>query len=108
MTAVDDVTDWRARGACRTVDPDLFFPVSAVGLSLRQEQRAKAVCAGCQVRPECLRYALSSGQVHGVWGGRTADELIRLRRCRQRAHPRQAALLTKPGHIDQTAPVALS
>lgn len=89
MTAVDVVTDWRARGACITADPDLFFPVSAVGLSQRQEERAKAVCAGCQVRPECLQFALGSGEVHGVWGGLAADELTRLR-----AHRRRAALLT--------------
>jgi WhiB family transcriptional regulator, redox-sensing transcriptional regulator len=94
MTAVGDVTDWRARGACIAADPDLFFPVSAAGLSLRQEQRAKAVCGGCQVRPECLRYALGTDQVFGVWGGHTAEELARLRRNRKRANRRRAALLT--------------
>lgn len=94
MTAVDDVPDWRARGACTAADPDLFFPVSAAGPSLRQEQRAKAVCAGCQVRPECLQYALSTGQVYGVWGGHSADELTKLRRNRQRAYRRRAALVT--------------
>jgi WhiB family transcriptional regulator, redox-sensing transcriptional regulator len=91
MTAIDGVTDWRARGACVTEDPDLFFPVSTVGLSQRQEQRAKTVCAGCPVRLECLQYALDSGQMHGVWGGLAADELTRLRRNRQRAVRRRAA-----------------
>jgi WhiB family redox-sensing transcriptional regulator len=92
MTAIDDITDWRAHGACLTEDPDLFFPVSTAGLSQHQEQRAKAVCADCPVRLECLQYALDSGQVHGVWGGLAADELTRLRRNRQRALRRRAAL----------------
>jgi len=97
MTAVDDVADWRARGACLSADPDLFFPVSASGLSLRQERRAKAVCAGCQVREECLQYALDSAQPVGVWGGLNAAELTRLRRNRQRAQRRAALLTAGPG-----------
>lgn len=91
MTAVDDVTDWRARAACVSADPDLFFPVSTAGLSRRQEERAKVVCADCPVRAECLQFALDSGQTYGVWGGLTELELIRLRRSRQRAQRRRAA-----------------
>ena len=74
--------NWRTRGACVTADPDLFFPISSSGASRRQEQRAKAVCASCGVRSECLDYALASRQVHGVWGGLGETELARLRRRR--------------------------
>ena len=35
---------------------------------------AKSVCARCQVRKQCLSYALATGPVHGVWGGTSEDE----------------------------------
>jgi WhiB family transcriptional regulator, redox-sensing transcriptional regulator len=35
---------------------------------------AKAMCAGCDVRPACLEYALSRPEDHGVWGGLDEDE----------------------------------
>lgn len=55
---------WRGRAACRDVDPDLFFP--ELGGSA---QDAKAVCAECPVRAQCLEYALATGQRFGVWAG---------------------------------------
>ena len=79
MTARDDV-DWRSLGACLSADPDLFFPISPDGASRREEARAKAVCATCVVRAECLAFAVQTRQVHGVWGGLGEAELARLRR----------------------------
>jgi WhiB family redox-sensing transcriptional regulator len=69
--------DWRRAAACRTADPDLFFPVSSSGRSLLQIAQAQAVCAACMVRRPCLEFALATGQAHGVWGGTTEEE----RRC---------------------------
>lgn len=66
MTGIHDAPDWRSLGACLTADPDLFFPISPSGPSQRQESRAKAVCARCGVRDECLRFALRTNQAHGV------------------------------------------
>jgi len=66
--------DWRSAAACRDTDPDLFFPVSGSGRSLDQAEQAKAVCAGCPVRPSCLAFALRTGQPHGIWGGLTEEE----------------------------------
>jgi WhiB family transcriptional regulator, redox-sensing transcriptional regulator len=65
---------WWLLAACRYEDPDLFFPVSAIGKSLQQAAEAKAVCAGCPVRAECLAFALRTKQVHGIWGGMTEEE----------------------------------
>ncbi|MFD1931455.1 WhiB family transcriptional regulator [Nonomuraea mangrovi] len=67
---------WLRRGACRTSDPDLFFPPAP---SPAQEARAKAVCSGCQVLAECRAYALRAGESEGIWGGLTPDERRRLR-----------------------------
>jgi WhiB family transcriptional regulator, redox-sensing transcriptional regulator len=65
---------WRSAAACRVADPDLFFPVSSSGPALEQVAEAKEVCARCQVRPECLAFALRTRQVHGVWGGMSEQE----------------------------------
>ena len=65
----------------RDTDPELFFPIGTAGPALHQEARAKQICAGCQVRTACLRWALASGQEVGVWGVTSEDErrTIRLR-----------------------------
>jgi WhiB family redox-sensing transcriptional regulator len=59
------------------VDPDLFFPER--GASTRE---AKAVCRGCEVRDECLEYALDQGEKFGIWGGLSERERRRVRRQR--------------------------
>jgi len=65
---------WRWLAACRSADPDLFFPISSSGRSLAQVAEAKAICAGCQVRRDCLSFALRTHQVYGVWGGLSEQE----------------------------------
>jgi Transcription factor WhiB len=49
------------------------------GPSLAQVAQAKAICAGCPVRRECLAFALRTHQVHGVWGGLSEQERHPLR-----------------------------
>ncbi len=66
--------DWLDRAACRDQNPELFFPVSEVGPGAEQIARAKAVCAQCPVRDECLSYAIDNRLDHGVFGGMTPDE----------------------------------
>lgn len=61
--------DWRTRKACSLEDADLFFSTAAA-----QTEMAKAVCATCPVRLQCLQWALESGQNSGVWGGLSEDE----------------------------------
>jgi WhiB family transcriptional regulator, redox-sensing transcriptional regulator len=81
------------QAACQSADPELFFPVAGGGASLADIARAKAVCAACRVREQCLNYAIESGQAHGVWGGTTVDErrAIAARRRRDLAR-RESAL----------------
>ncbi|MDR0345699.1 MAG: WhiB family transcriptional regulator [Nocardiopsaceae bacterium] len=74
MSVTEYGQDWWARAACRSADPELFFPISALGPAQDQAAAAKSVCEDCQVRQECLSFALSTGQAHGVWGGLSADE----------------------------------
>ena len=66
--------DWRHRAACRSVDPEVFFPVPVEGLAYRTRVAvAKAVCGGCAVRAECLAWALAH-QPDGIAGGMTEHE----------------------------------
>ncbi len=60
--------------ACQSADPDLFFPVSAAGAGLAEIADAKAICARCGIRQQCLEYALATRQSHGIWGGATEEE----------------------------------
>ncbi|MDP8938230.1 MAG: WhiB family transcriptional regulator [Actinomycetota bacterium] len=69
------LTSWRREAACRDMDTDIFFP-----LTDEEAGPAKAVCATCPVRSECLQFALASRQHDGVWGGLTEAERRRLRR----------------------------
>jgi WhiB family redox-sensing transcriptional regulator len=59
--------DWQLRGACRGMDPSIFFP--AVGRRARHETRAKAVCEICPVLTQCRQYALDAAEPYGIWGG---------------------------------------
>jgi WhiB family transcriptional regulator, redox-sensing transcriptional regulator len=77
------------QAACRSADPDLFFPMAGPRAGLT-EIRAKAVCARCPVREPCLDYAIETGQPHGVWGGTTVDERHTLAARRRRHRTRQA------------------
>jgi WhiB family redox-sensing transcriptional regulator len=64
----------------------MFFPASDADAG-----DAKAVCANCPVREQCLEWALATRQEEGVWGGLTDNERRRLRRRRRDAARRAAA-----------------
>jgi WhiB family transcriptional regulator, redox-sensing transcriptional regulator len=81
---------WMSEGACRSEDPELFFPIGEGGASSGQIQQAVSICHGCGVEAQCLRFALINGIKDGIWGGRTEQErhaMVRTRRTR-RAHLR--------------------
>lgn len=69
-------TDWVNGAACRGSDPDQLFVQGAA------QNRAKLVCLGCRVRPECLADALDHRIEFGVWGGMTERERRALLRRR--------------------------
>ena len=76
--------DWVHRARCRNEDPELFFPVGITGPAAEQAEAAKAVCRLYDVRPECLEWALLTGQDSGVWGGTSEEERRSLGRHRRR------------------------
>lgn len=72
----DEVPDWQERALCAQTDPEAFFPEK--GGSTRE---AKRICSGCEVRAECLDYALANDERFGIWGGLSERERRRLRRA---------------------------
>jgi len=66
---------WQERALCAQTDPEAFFPEK--GGSTRE---AKKVCTGCEVRAECLDYALANDERFGIWGGLSERERRKLRR----------------------------
>jgi WhiB family redox-sensing transcriptional regulator len=71
---------WRARAACRFCPPELFFPGETPGIAHECTEQAKRVCRACEVRNECLDFALESRQEYGIWGGTDEKERGRIRR----------------------------
>ena len=73
--AADHALAWQADALCAETDPEAFFPEK--GGSTRE---AKKICTGCEVKAECLEYALSNDERFGIWGGLSERERRRLRR----------------------------
>jgi WhiB family redox-sensing transcriptional regulator len=86
--AADLLADWKKKAACAGYPNSLFFPPSDAATT--RVEKAKAVCATCQVGEECLEYALETNQRAGIWGGATEDERKSLRRKWMAARRRSA------------------
>lgn len=71
----DTLMGWQERALCAQTDPEAFFPEK--GGSTRE---AKRVCSGCEVRGECLEYALAHDERFGIWGGLSERERRKLKR----------------------------
>lgn len=71
-----DLSDlwWMDLGRCAEVDPEIFFPEKGGNV-----KPAKKVCSGCEVREQCLEYALKHGIRPGIWGGMSERERRRLK-----------------------------
>ncbi len=78
LTAVHDdesaLLAWQEQALCAQTDPEAFFPEK--GGSTRE---AKRICVGCEVKGECLEYALGQDERFGIWGGLSERERRRLK-----------------------------
>jgi len=83
-----DPEPWMAKGLCAQVDPDLWFPEK--GGSARE---AKRICQTCEVRAECLAFALREHERFGIYGGLSERE-------RRKLTPRERRTLTRPPTAD--------
>jgi len=83
---------WREQAKCRKKDPNFFFPHPS---ELKKTKAAKAFCQGCLCRRECLDYALTTNEEHGIYGGTTPEErtLMRGILSSSSVQPRKKSLL---------------
>lgn len=83
---------WKNAAHCRGMDPESFFPdKSGAG-------KARAVCANCPVRLDCLEFAISEREIYGVWGGCPKRVRDRVRRRMLQRNVRSVKeLLRGPG-----------
>ncbi|MEV7631292.1 WhiB family transcriptional regulator [Microbacterium sp. NPDC089318] len=71
----DGALAWQVDALCAQTDPEAFFPEK--GGSTRD---AKRICTSCDVRGECLEYALNNDERFGIWGGLSERERRKLKR----------------------------
>ncbi len=71
----DDALAWQSDALCAQTDPEAFFPEK--GGSTRD---AKRICTSCEVRDQCLEYALANDERFGIWGGLSERERRKLKR----------------------------
>jgi WhiB family redox-sensing transcriptional regulator len=86
--AVDRLTEptWRVDAQCRQKNAGYFFAPAHFERKEEKHARegaARALCGACRVQAECLEYALTVQEPHGIWGG--MNELERRRLLRKRA-----------------------
>ncbi len=86
-----DDDDWRELAACRSTEPDLFFPIGTTGPAVDQIEAAKRVCRTCEAQEPCLDFALATNQESGVWGGTSEEERRKLRKAWLAARRRRAS-----------------
>lgn len=71
----DNPLSWQTDSLCAQTDPEAFFPEK--GGSTRD---AKKICSSCEVRTQCLEYALENDERFGIWGGLSERERRKLRK----------------------------
>nr|WP_277605632.1 WhiB family transcriptional regulator [Glycomyces sp. L485] len=80
-----NVPEWQVRALCAQTDPEAFFPEK--GGSTRD---AKRICARCEVKENCLQYALEHDERFGIWGGLSERERRKIKRQAREAARRRA------------------
>ncbi|WP_374462010.1 WhiB family transcriptional regulator [Microtetraspora sp. AC03309] len=73
LFAAGDDLDWQESALCAQTDPEMWFPEKGAS-----NADAKRVCRSCEVRAECLEYALANEEPYGVWGGLSEMQRRRL------------------------------
>ncbi len=75
MGLVDEL--WQRKAACKGPQSAMFFPPSHFEKKdekERRERQAKSICAQCNVKADCLTYAMDIREPHGIWGGLNETE----------------------------------
>ena len=75
IDGTDEEAEWTERTLCAETNPEAFFPEKN-----NSTRKAKKVCLSCDVRNECLDYALAHDERFGIWGGLSERERRRLKK----------------------------
>jgi WhiB family redox-sensing transcriptional regulator len=67
----DPDDSWVDKAKCHAGDGIKWFPDQGERM---QTKIAKEYCFDCQVKAECLSYAMKNEIIHGIWGGKSAYE----------------------------------
>ena len=75
---MSDYPRWESTPACAGTDTELWFNEDDEP-GYREKNLLQKICAGCEVRNQCLDYSLRHS-VMGYWAGTTPRERQRLRK----------------------------
>lgn len=63
---------WQDEAACNSQGNDIFF--ADPSCQSTEINQAKAICKRCDVRWNCLNFAVKNDIAYGIWGGFTPAE----------------------------------
>ena len=66
---------------CQETDPEIFF-VDINGSTIYTVNTAISICNTCWFKDKCLELALESGDVYGIWGGKTRNQRRKIAKSR--------------------------
>lgn len=66
---VPSPAQWMEGSACQYTDPEVFFPDKG-----ESSLPARRICYRCPVVSQCLQWALTTGEPHGVLGGQSVHD----------------------------------
>lgn len=69
------------KAACAGMNRDIFFPE----YTFLTDPAAIAACSRCEVKDECLQWAITTDQEFGIWGGLDEEQRKAIDRTRSRA-----------------------
>jgi WhiB family redox-sensing transcriptional regulator len=72
--------NWIAQANCAGTDSEAFFPEIGESPAL-----AKKVCSKCEVKTQCLHYAIDNNISFGIWGGTNEKDRRHLKKQRRAA-----------------------
>jgi WhiB family redox-sensing transcriptional regulator len=88
--------DWRELALCLQFNGDVWFPEKG-----ESPAAAKLLCGRCEVRAECLEFALDTNEDYGIWGGLSTAERKSLRRRRRLRRALDRAGVALPFELDE-------
>jgi WhiB family redox-sensing transcriptional regulator len=87
---------WMDSALCLQFDGDMWFPEKGASSAA-----AKLLCGRCEVRAECLEFALDTNEEFGIWGGLSTAERRALRRRRRLRRALDRAGVDLPFDLDE-------